>query len=75
MGYAGRVLVDCDDLGRRVTVRRRLSSGGYTDVVGLLEICDDHSFGVRDRAGALRTVPRSEVVAARVVPPSPRPRP
>jgi len=75
MGHIGRVLVDCGDLGRRVTVRSRLASGGTTDVVGILEGCDEDRFVVRDRRGAIRTIDRSEVVAARVVPAAPeRPR-
>jgi len=67
-----RVAIDCDDLGRRVTVRSRNSQGGFSDVVGILENCDDESFGVRDRTGKLRHIPRSGVVAAKVVPPARR---
>ena len=63
-----RVQVECNDLGRRVTVRRRLSTGGFSDVVGILETCDDEQFGIRDRSGRLRRVERAEVVAAKVVP-------
>ncbi|MGH2785405.1 MAG: hypothetical protein ACRDJ1_09085 [Actinomycetota bacterium] len=72
MRYVARVTVSCEDLGRRVSVRRRLPEGGYTDVVGVLETCDDDSFGVRDRSGSLRSVARTEVVAAKVVPPPPK---
>lgn len=67
----GRILVGCDDLGRRVTVRRRLATGGFGDVVGVLEGCDDRTFAIRDRAGRLRRVDRGDVVAARVVLPPP----
>jgi hypothetical protein len=73
MPPAERVRVDCADLGRRVTVRRRLSTGGFSDVVGILETCDDDRFGIRDRTGKLRRVERSEVVAAKVVPTQPPP--
>lgn len=72
MRYPARVLVDCGDVGRRVTVRRRLPGGGMTDVVGILESCDEDRFGVRDRRGALKTISRSDVVAAKVVPPPPK---
>jgi hypothetical protein len=69
------VLVDCGDLGRRVTVRQRDTTGGFNDVVGILETCDEASFGIRDRTGKLRHVSRREVVAGKVVPPTPeRPR-
>ncbi|MGH2726659.1 MAG: hypothetical protein ACRDKS_06755 [Actinomycetota bacterium] len=71
MRYAARVRVDCDDLGKRVSVRSRVV-GGYSDVVGILETCDDGTFGVRDRRGALRTIDRSVVVAAKVVAQPPR---
>ncbi|HJR19130.1 MAG TPA: hypothetical protein VJ922_05365 [Actinomycetota bacterium] len=71
MRFVGRVLVDCSDVGRRVTVRRRLAEGGYTDVVGILERCDEETFGVRDRNGILHTVDWAAVVAAKVVPPAP----
>ena len=50
-----------------------LETGGYSDVVGILESCDEAHFGVRDRAGKLRRIPRTEVAAAKVVP-APRPR-
>jgi N-acetylglutamate synthase len=67
----GRVAVDCSDLGRRVSVRYRHEGGGFTDVVGILENCDEATFGVRDRTGKLRVVPRAEAVAAKVVPSAP----
>jgi hypothetical protein len=71
MRSVARVLVDCGDLGRRVTVRQRDSTGGFNDIVGILETCDDDSFVIRDRTGKLRYVSRREVVAAKVVPPPP----
>jgi len=69
MRFRYEVRLDCEDLGRRVTVRVRLSSGGYSDVVGVLETCDEGSFGIRDRTGTLRNIDRSDVVAAKVVAP------
>ena len=71
MRYVARVLIGCEDLGRRVTVRTRLAVGGFSDVVGVLETCDEETFGVRDRSGKLRRVTRADVVAAKVVPPPP----
>ena len=71
MPSVSRIFVDCGDLGRRVTVRQRDSTGGFNDIVGILETCDDDSFEIRDRTGKLRRVSRREVVAAKVVPPAP----
>lgn len=70
MRVVARVSINCGDVGRRVTVRYRLPSGSATDVVGILETCDDASFGVRDKRDALREVARSEVIAARLVGPA-----
>ena len=69
MPFAYEVRIDCRDLGRRVTVRHRLSSGGFSDVIGVLETCDESTFGLRDRTGAFRVVARADVVAAKVVEP------
>jgi hypothetical protein len=68
-----RISLTCDDIGRRVTVRKHLASGGFSDVVGILENCDDKQFTVRDRTGKLRRIQRTEIAAAKVVQ-SPRPR-
>jgi hypothetical protein len=69
VAFVYEVRVGCEDLGRRVTVRYRLEQSGFSDVVGILETCDERAFGIRDRTGALRTVTRSDVVAAKVVAP------
>jgi len=66
--FVYEVRVGCGDVGRRVTVRVRLPEGGFSDVLGVLETCDDTSFGIRDRSGALRLVERADVVAAKIVP-------
>ena len=60
-----------DDVGARVTVRRRVA-GALSDVVGDLEFADGETLAVRTSAGALVTVLSSDVVAARVVGASPR---
>ena len=75
MRAVGRVAIDRSDLGRRVTVRYRLAEGGFSDVVGILESCDDTVFGVRDRKGKLRVVAKRDAVAAKVVPAAPTRRP
>ena len=73
MRFVYEVRISCADLARRVTVRSRLDGGGYADVLGVLETCDEETFGVRDRHGTLRLLARANVVAAKVVePPEPR---
>jgi hypothetical protein len=66
--FAYEVAVDCDDVGRRVTVRVRLADGVLSDVLGILEACDEEVFEIRRREGELRRVARADVVAAKVVP-------
>lgn len=68
MRYGLRVTIDCSDLGRRVTVRSRLSTGAFSDVVGVLETCDEETFGIRDRTGKLRRIARRDLVAGKIVP-------
>src|SRR5665213_1730340 len=60
-----------DDVGARVSVRHRRPDG-VVDVVGDLDFLDADQLAVRQRDGALVTVPRRDVVAARVVGPSMR---
>ncbi len=56
------------DVGHRVSVRRRVE-GGLTDVLGyLLDLTDDH-LDVLSR-GAVLTLARADVTAAKVVPPA-----
>jgi GNAT superfamily N-acetyltransferase len=59
-----------DDVGARVTVRRRLERG-LSDTVGDLESYDGGVLAIRTRRGDLIEVPESAVVVARVVGPSP----
>ena len=59
-----------DDVGARVVVRRRLAEGGYGDLLGEL-VRWDAEVVVRDRAGALHTAVRADVVAGKRVPPPP----
>ena len=55
-------------LGDRVVLRHLLADGSATDVVGWLESVDAEAARVRDHAGALVTVPRARIVAARRAP-------
>lgn len=67
MRFRYEMSLRCEDLGRRVTVRFRLPASGLSDVIGVLETCDDTAFGVRDRSGTLRVIERTDVVAAKVI--------
>ena len=58
------------DVGARVVVRRRLADGALGDLLGELRQWDDEVV-VRDRAGADHAVARTDVVAAKRVPPPP----
>jgi hypothetical protein len=55
--------------GHRVTVRRKLAEGGYSDVVGVCETIDASSVTVRNKHGEAITIARAEIVAARVIAP------
>jgi N-acetylglutamate synthase len=62
-----------DALGRRVVLRYRLPPGSQpplTDVVGILTAADDETLTVEGPHGPV-SVPRSEVVAGKEVPPRP----
>lgn len=59
-----------DDVGARVVVRRRLPDGGSGDLLGELVVWDELVV-VRDRAGVEHEVARTDVVAAKRVPPPP----
>ncbi|MGH2830389.1 MAG: hypothetical protein ACRDJM_07880, partial [Actinomycetota bacterium] len=68
MRFGYTVKVGPEDLGRRVTVRSRTPDGRLSDTVGVLEECDDTTFGVRDKRGNLVRIERALVVAAKVIP-------
>lgn len=65
------VSVSPADVGRRVSLRRRLSTGAYSDVVGYLEAWTDGELTVRRRDGSLAAVTEADLVAGKVVPPPP----
>src|SRR5258708_33508373 len=79
--YAGVrlvVTVTPADVGQRVSLRRRLPTGEYSDVVGVLESWSAGTLLVRRRDGELVEVPEEIVVAegggpARAPPPAPPP--
>ncbi|MFD0854929.1 hypothetical protein ACFQ07_21995, partial [Actinomadura adrarensis] len=71
--FAARLVVAItpDDVGERVSLRRRLVTGEYSDVVGMLESWSGGTLQVRRRDGELVEVPESIVVAGKVVPKQP----
>jgi hypothetical protein len=75
--FAARLIVSITraDVGQRVSLRRRLTIGGYRDVVGVLESWDGGTLVVRRRDGERVEVPEDTLVAGKVVPPPPARRP
>ncbi|MDX6738679.1 hypothetical protein [Actinocorallia sp. A-T 12471] len=71
--FAARLVVAVSpaDVGARVSLRRTLQTGGYSDVVGVLESWADGVLRVRRRTGELVEVPASALVAGKKVPPAP----
>ncbi|MGH3379977.1 MAG: hypothetical protein ACRDP6_35125 [Actinoallomurus sp.] len=65
------VSVSPSDVGRRVSLRRRLPTGAYSDVVGYLETWVDGELTVRRRDDSVTTVAEADLVAGKVVPPPP----
>ncbi|MFC0037817.1 hypothetical protein [Actinomadura rayongensis] len=70
---AARLVVSISeaDVGQRISLRRRLPTGEYSDVVGVLESWSGGTLRVRRRTGELAEVDASTMVAAKVVPPAP----
>lgn len=65
-------------MGQRLVVRRRLPGvtgpgGGqaYTDVLGILEHCDEDTVALRRSDGSLVEMPLVEVARAKRIPPPP----
>ncbi|WP_236051103.1 putative acetyltransferase [Nonomuraea cypriaca] len=67
------IAITSQDIGARVTTRRRVP-GGFRDAVGVLEAWDDGVLKVRKRDGTLVVISEETLVAAKVVPAAP-PRP
>ena len=57
--------------GHRVSVRRRVPGGKFSDVVGVLEAWEHGVLTIRRRTGELVTVAENTLVAGKVVPPGP----
>jgi hypothetical protein len=71
--FAGRLVVrvSAGDVGRRVSLRRRLPDGTLTDVVGILEDWSAGEVTVRRRDGSPVTFPAASLVAGKIAPPAP----
>ncbi|WP_283135562.1 hypothetical protein [Rhizohabitans arisaemae] len=67
------VSVTPSDVGSRVSLRRRVT-GGFGDVVGVLESWENGVLSVRRRDGSLTEVLQVTLVAGKVVPMSAPPR-
>ena len=74
--YVARLVVSITraDVGQRISLRRRLPTGEYSDVVGVLESWSRETLTVRRRNGEVADIPENTMVAAKVVPPQPPPR-
>jgi hypothetical protein len=59
------------DVGQRVSLRRRLATGEYSDVVGVLESWSAGVLHVRRRGGELVEIPEGVLAAGKIVPPAP----
>ncbi|RBQ18520.1 hypothetical protein DP939_18625 [Spongiactinospora rosea] len=70
MGGRLVVAISPADVGRRVTVRRRVP-GGFRDVVGELISWHGGVLAVRRRDGELVEIAEDTLAAAKVVPPPP----
>ncbi|MGI5120316.1 hypothetical protein ACQEU5_12375 [Marinactinospora thermotolerans] len=73
MGFVARLSdsVTPQDIGRRVTVRIQLPDGRFRDIVGMLEAWEDGLITVRRHDDTVTEVTADDVVASRVIPPSP----
>lgn len=60
-----------DDVGKRVTTRRKLPDGGYADALGDLESWADGVLRIRRRDGSTIEIAEDTLVAGKVVPPPP----
>ncbi len=67
MKYRSADHIGKEHLGRRVTIRRKLPEGGYSDVVGIAERVDDASVTVRNSEGETVEINRGDIAAARVI--------
>ncbi|HEX4814785.1 MAG TPA: hypothetical protein VFV66_18750 [Nonomuraea sp.] len=72
---AGRLVITItsQDIGARITTRRRVP-GGFRDAVGVLEAWEGGVLRVRKKDGTVVEISEESLVAAKVVPAAP-PRP
>jgi hypothetical protein len=61
------------ETGNRVSLRRRVPGGKFSDVVGILEAWEHGVLTIRRRNGERVTVAEDTLVAGKVVPPHPGP--
>jgi hypothetical protein len=71
--FAARLVVSITpaDVGQRVSLRRRLPPGGYSDVVGILESWSHGRLVVRRRDEERVEVAEDTLVAGKIVPSPP----
>ncbi|MEV4577385.1 hypothetical protein AB0K16_29505 [Nonomuraea jabiensis] len=67
------IAITGQDIGARITTRRRVP-GGFRDAVGILVSWENGLLKVRKRDGSVVEIPEETLVAAKVVPAAP-PRP
>ncbi|GAA2209962.1 hypothetical protein GCM10009850_054210 [Nonomuraea monospora] len=67
------IAITTQDIGARITTRRRVP-GGFRDAVGILVSWADGVLEIRKKDGTVVTIQEESLVAARVVPAAP-PRP
>ncbi|GAA3110814.1 hypothetical protein [Nonomuraea salmonea] len=67
------IAITSQDIGARITTRRRVP-GGFRDTVGILVSWADGTLKIRKRDGTEVEIPEETLVAAKVVPAAP-PRP
>ncbi|TYB56770.1 hypothetical protein FXF51_42420 [Nonomuraea sp. PA05] len=67
------IAITTQDIGARITTRRRVP-GGFSDVVGILVSWADGVLEIRKKDGTVVTIREESLVAAKVVPAAP-PRP
>lgn len=60
-----------DDVGKRVTTRRQLPNGAYSDAIGELESWTEGVLRIRRRDGSVTEIAEATLVAGKVVPPPP----
>lgn len=70
------IRITAADVGRRVSVRARTHrQPSATDTVGVLRAWQEATLVVERRDGTLARIPEGDLLAARVVPDAPPPRP